>query len=445
MELENIILQFLENNKEGMKELISMFLNKVMQVEVNEQIGASKYERKDSRIAHRNGYKKRTLNTKYGKIVLNKPQIREFSFETQIFERYSRVEKALRNAVGESYIQGISTRRMKKVLYQLGVDSISPSSVSNIAKELDEDVDKFLKRPIEKEIRYLFIDATYLKIREDMRYVNKALFIAVGVDIDGYRNILGAKIGDYESEAFWADFFEELKERGLRGVKLVISDGNKGIIKATNTLLGSSWQMCHTHFKSNILKKMPRKKKKWVSIKLEGALQSEQAFDNFIYEMEERREYSIVEKAEKYRYALFNHQAFPLSHHRRIRTTNIVERINKEIKRRSKEIGAFVNDASLLRLAVSILIDINEEWVTGRKYLNMEDSMEEDRIEEDIMEYEEANEETNKKTTNGTLKNESEINGSIIKESLKKKLVNGGMSKESGITKEMSDQKMKVR
>jgi len=373
MNFEDIILQYLEDGKQAMKDLLALFLNKVLQEEAKAQIGVLPYERSNFRKAHRNGYRQRSLRTKYGEVELKKPQIREFPFETRVFERYSRVEKALKNAIAESYIQGVSTRKMKQVLSQLGVEGISPSSVSNMAKELDEDVDKFLKRPIEKEIRYLFVDATYFKVRQNMNYVSKALFIAVGVDEDGYRRVLGVKIASREEEGFWMDFFEEMKQRGLRGVKLVISDGHEGIKSAvTKSFIGSSWQMCHVHFIRLMLRKVTKKKRKWLSMRLKEALQSEKAFEEFIREMESKGENALVRVGEKYLYDLFNYKAFPSSHHRRIRTTNVLERVNKEIKRRTKEVGAFTNDTSLLRLAVSILMNIDEEWVTTRKYLNMD-------------------------------------------------------------------------
>ncbi len=384
MNFKDIILQYLEDDKQAMKDLLTLFLNAVLQQEAKIQVGVMPYERSDSRKAHRNGYRQRSLRTRYGEVELRKPQIREFPFETRVFERYSRVEKALSNAIAESYIQGVSTRRMEKVLSELGVEGISPSSVSNMAKELDEDVNKFLKRPIEKEIRYLFVDATYFKVRQNMNYISKALFIAVGVDEDGHRRVLGVKIASHEEEGFWLDFFEEMKQRGLRGVKLVISDGHEGIKSAvTKSFIGSSWQMCHVHFIRLMLRKVAKKKRKWLSMKLKEALQSEKAFEEFMKEMESKGENVLVRTAEKYVYDLFNYKAFPTSHHRRIRTTNVLERVNKEIKRRTKEVGAFTNDASLLRLAVSILMDIDEEWITTRKYLNME--VEEDEEDENAI------------------------------------------------------------
>ncbi|WP_081895220.1 IS256 family transposase [Mesoaciditoga lauensis] len=371
----SIIAQYLMDDKEGMKKLVSFFLDRVMLEEAKMQVGAKAYERTGSRKAHRNGYRQRSLKTRYGTIELKKPQIREFPFETQVFDRYSRVERATRNAIAESYVQGVSTRKIKEIVSHLGIEELSAASVSNIAKELDKEVEAFLKAPIEKEIRYLFIDATYFKIREHGHYSTQAVFVAIGVDEDGYRRVLGVKVAMSESEAFWMDFFEEMKERGLRGVKLIISDGHSGIRKAVEkSFVGASWQMCHVHFMRIITSKTPKKKWKWVTTKVKEALNSsdETKLEELIEELEKAGLEKAARSVEKYRYDLFNYKAFPQSHWKRIRTTNVLERLNKELKRRGRVVGAFPSVGSLIRLLGSVLSDQNEEWITGRRYLNME-------------------------------------------------------------------------
>jgi len=238
-----LIEDYLIHQDEGIKRLLTWFLNLVMQNEALEQLGAERYQRTQNRKAHRNGYKGRSLKTRVGEITLQKPQFREFSFETKVFERYSRVEKALINAIIESYLQGVSTRKVQDIVSQLGIDQLSASSVSRISKELDEKVDEFLKRPIEQVVPYLFVDASYFKVRAESSYVTKAFLVLTGVREDGYREILGARIADGEDELFWSSLFEELKERGLSGVKLIVSDGHKGIQKAIEaSFLGASWQ-----------------------------------------------------------------------------------------------------------------------------------------------------------------------------------------------------------
>ena len=365
---------YLIDRNEGMKKLITWFLNQVMQQEALNQIQAQPYERTGRRKARRNGMRKRTLKTLRGEVILDKPQFREFPFHTLVFDRYSRVEKSLRIAIAESYLQGVSTRRVREIVSKFGLETISASEVSRIAKELDEKVKEFVERPIEEEIRYLFMDASYFKVRSDGRYVNKALLTVTGIREDGYREILGAKVADSEDEAIWESFFEELKVRGLKGVQLVISDGHKGIQKAVEkAFLGASWQMCNVHFMRAVLKNIPKKSKLEIAYLLQEALEDEGKMQKLAIYLDERGYSKSAETVELFRFDLWNYKAFPRTHWRKIRTTNVLERINKELKRRSRVAGAFPNDDSLLRLAVCIMMDINEEWITGNRYLSLEE------------------------------------------------------------------------
>lgn len=369
-----LLQDYLIDQETGLKELLTWFLNLVMQLEALQQTGAEPYQRIDGRKAHRNGYKKRSLKTRVGEITLNKPQLRETSFETKVFDRYSRIEKALINAVAESYIQGVSTRKIQDIVSHLGLDQLSPSSISRISKELDDKVNEFLNRPIEKKIKYLFVDASYFKVRVESRYVNRAFLVITGIREDGYREILGARIADGEDELFWSGLFDDLKLRGLSGVELVVSDGHKGIQKAVQeSFLGASWQMCHVHFIRAVLKNIPNKYKEEIAQRVKEALENEQAIQTLSDELADRGYSKALDTVERFRFDLWNYRAFPKSHWRRIRTTNCMERINKELKRRSRVVGAFPNDQSFMRLGVSILIDINEEWLTSRKYLSWDD------------------------------------------------------------------------
>lgn len=368
-----LLEDYLIDQDDGLKKLLTWFLNLVMQLEAIQQSDAEPYQRIDSRKAHRNGYKERSLKTRVGEIRLKKPQFREISFETKVFDRYSRVEKALINAVLESYLQGVSTRRIQDIVSRLGIESLSASSVSRISKELDEKVEEFLKRPIEHPIPYLYVDASYFKVRTDSRYVTKAFMIVMGVRDDGYREILGARIADGEDELFWSGLFQDLADRGLSGVKLVISDGHKGIRKAVDkSFLGASWQMCHVHLIRAVLRNVAKKYHKEVADKIKMALEDETKMQQLIQELEDRGYSKSADTAESFRFSLWNYRAFPREHWRRIRTTNGLERINKELKRRTRVVGAFPSDQSFMRLGVSILIDINEEWMTTRKYLSMD-------------------------------------------------------------------------
>jgi transposase-like protein len=372
-----IPIEFLEDylidQEDGLKKLLTWFLNLVMQLEAMEQIDAEPYQRVDSRKAHRNGYKERSLKTRVGELKLKKPQFREISFATKVFDRYSRVEKALINAVIESYLQGVSTRRVRDIVSRLGVEDLSASSVSRISRELDGRVEEFLKRPIEHSIPYLFVDASYFKVRTDSRYITKAFLIVTAVRDDGYREILGARIADGEDELFWTGLFDDLKDRGLSGVKLVVSDGHKGIQKAVEkSFLGASWQMCHVHFIRAVLRNVAKKYHKEIADKIKIALESETVMQQLCLDLESRGYSKSAGTIEHFRFSLWNYRSFPRNHWRRIRTTNGLERINKELKRRTRVVGAFPSDQSFMRLGASILIDINEEWMTTKKYLSMD-------------------------------------------------------------------------
>lgn len=372
-----IPIEFLEDylidQEDGLKKLLTWFLNLVMQLEAMEQIDAEPYQRVDSRKAHRNGYKERSLKTRVGELKLKKPQFREISFATKVFDRYSRVEKALINAVIESYLQGVSTRRVQDIVSRLGVEDLSASSVSRISRELDGRVEEFLKRPIEHSIPYLFVDASYFKVRTDSRYITKAFLVVTAIRDDGYREILGARIADGEDELFWTGLFDDLKDRGLSGVKLVVSDGHKGIQKAVEkSFLGASWQMCHVHFVRAVLRNVAKKYQKEIADKLKIALDDETKMHELVLDLEGRGYSKSAGTIEHFQFSLWNYRSFPRNHWRRIRTTNGLERINKELKRRTRVVGAFPSDQSFMRLGASILIDINEEWMTTKKYLSMD-------------------------------------------------------------------------
>jgi putative transposase len=373
MNTSDLIEDYLVDPESGMKNVITKFLNEVMEIEAAEQIDAGRYERTDKRKDYRNGFKEKGLKTRYGDVILKKPQFRNRSFESKVFSRYARMEKALVLAILESYQQGVSTRKIRKVVAPLGLENISASTVSRLGKELDEVVEEFLKRPIESPTPYLFIDASYFKVRSGGKYLNKALFVAAAILEDGTREILGAKIADTEGEPFWSGFFQELKGRGLRGIKLVISDGHEGIQEAVQKeFLGASWQMCNVHYERAILKSIKQKDRGEIAKKLKSAIEDRARLQDLAVELADRGYSKAADTIEKFIFDVLNYKATPEKHWRRIRTTNCLERINKELKRRSRVVGAFPNDKSLLRLAVCILMDINEDWITGGRYLTME-------------------------------------------------------------------------
>jgi transposase-like protein len=368
------VINYLVDPNGGLKQVIIEFLNAVMQYEAYLQSGALPYERDPQRKAHRNGTRSRTLKTRVGEITLDKPQFREFPFETKVFERYSRVEQALLMTIAESYIQGVSTRRMEELVKSFGLDRISASEVSRICKILDEKVDEFLKRPIETKIPYILVDATYFKVRQGAQYKTRALLIVAGIREDGLREILGASIAESEDSGFWSALFRSLKDRGLDGVEMVISDAHKGIQKAVeSSFLGASWQYCHVHFSRAVLESISKKDKKEIAEKLKDASEDEMKMQDLAKELRDQGHKPAAETIDRFRFDLWNYKAYPKAHWKRIRTTNVIERVNKELKRRSRPVGAFPSDKSLMRLAGCILININEEWVTGKKYLSMDE------------------------------------------------------------------------
>jgi len=331
---------YLTDNEKGMQQLITWFLNDVMTEEVAQQAGVPRYARSSIRRAHRNGYRPRSLKTRFGELSFRKPQLREIPFETKVFERYSRTEKALVNAIIESYLQGVSMRNVEAVIAHLGVSQVSPAYVSKVARELDDQAKSFLEKPIDSHIPYIFVDASYFKVRDGTRYVSKALLIVVGVREDGYREVLGARVADAEHELTWEGIFSELKDRGLTSVDLVISDGHTGIQSAAETMFpGSSWQMCHVHFIRAVLRKVSRKNHKSIAERLKECLNDSSLLLAYAKELEETGFPRAADTIHRFEHGLMNYRAFPPEHWKKIRTTNLLERVHKEIKRRSKRLG----------------------------------------------------------------------------------------------------------
>lgn len=369
--VEELIKLFINDGTEGKKEFITWFLNNVMNEEAIEQLNAERYERSNQRTGYRNGYKKRKLKTVDGELILDKPDIRSGTFETRVFDRYSTVEKALNSVIVESYINGVSTRSVNSIINSLGVN-VSPEYVSSLNKDLDTRVKEFLENRIDDKIVYLYIDATYFKVRENGKYKSMALYTSIGVNSNGIRQILSMDIYSSEDEMDWNNFFFKLQERGLTGVKLVISDGHKGIMKAVRESFPESlWQYCHFHFIKNLRKTVGKDQWKSISRIVSEALMDESLFKIAIDRMEELRLDKSIDMFYKWYDSLYSYISFPGEHSRKLHTNNVTERFNRELKRRTRKIGAFPNSDSLIRLVVSIAMNINDEWLT-RKYINME-------------------------------------------------------------------------
>ncbi len=333
-------------------------------------IGASPFERTPARTTQRNGTRPRTLTTTSGDLELRIPKLRQGSFFPSLLERRRRVDQALFAVVMEAYVHGVSTRKVDDLVKALGADTgISKSEVSRICGNLDEDVAAFRDRPLgDTTYPYVFLDATYCKARVGRRVVSQAVVVAVGVASDGRREVLGFEVGDTESQPFWTTFLRSLKARGLDGVKLVISDAHSGLIAAIETVfVGSSWQRCRVHFMRNVLANVHKTAGPMVASIIRTIFAQPDKkhvhtqFDEVV-RMLTRSHPKVAEMLEDARDDLLAFAPFPVAHWRQIWSTNPLERVNKEIKRRTDVVGTFPNPAALLRLAGHVLIEQHDEW-----------------------------------------------------------------------------------
>ena len=353
-------------------------LNQVLLAQSTEQLGAGPYERTEDRTAYRNGFRERGLTTRVGTITLNVPRHRNGEFSTSMFERYQRSEQALVLAMIEMVINGVSTRKIEMVTEELCGKSFSKSTVSNLCQRLDPLVAAFRSRPLNKKYPFLVADAIYLKVREGGRVRSKGLLVAVGINEEGYREVLGFKMADSESETSWGEFFAELKDRGLDAVDLVTSDDHKGLVKAIRKhFQGAAWQRCQTHFSRNVLDKCPKKYqpelKQWLN-RIYHAKDLEDARRMLretlqTFEADAPKAMAILEAGFEDVMAVMS---LPEKYRQRLRTSNGLERLNEEIRRRDRVIRIYPNEASAIRLIGALLIEQDERWTTGRKYLDMQ-------------------------------------------------------------------------
>jgi putative transposase len=357
-------------------------------------IGAAPYERAEGRTALRNGSRPRTLTTTAGQLDLRIPKLRAGSFFPSLLERRRRVDQALFAVVMEAYVHGVSTRKVDDLVKALGADTgISKSEVSRICAGLDEDVAAFRDRPLgDAAFPYVFVDATYCKARVGRRVVSQAVVVAVGVAADGRRQVLGFDVGDTESEPFWTAFFRSLKARGLTGVQLVVSDAHAGLVAAVAVAFqGVSWQRCRVHFMRNVLAKVPKIAGPMVAAIIRtvfvprGKRELVEAQFDEVVTMLGRSHPAAAELLDEARDDLLAFAAFPPQHWQQIWSTNPLERLNKEIKRRTDVVGTFPNPAALLRLAGHVLIEQHDEWDSADRRYFSENSMRLlDRAHEDL-------------------------------------------------------------
>ena len=372
-----------------LREIVERVLQELLTAEMTEHVGAAPHERTDARKGRRNGYKPRMLRTRVGTLNLLVPQDREGTFSTKLFSRYQRNEKALVLALMEMYVEGVSTRKVKEVTEELCGISFSKSLVSSLSGSLDAELEGWRRRALEaKAYPYLFVDARYEKARADGRVVSQGVLIVSGVREDGMREILAVEVADTESEATYQELFRSLKARGLKGVELVVSDDHGGLKAAVfRHFQGASWQRCQVHYARNLLGMVGAKKRKELAADLQAifaATSREQALGLASAVAERWRgkgNEKVAEHLEEHVEECLSCLAFPESHRKRIRTTNGQERLNQEIKRRTRVVRIFPNRESCLRLVTALCIEQSEEWVTGRRYLEMGELEEQHREE----------------------------------------------------------------
>ena len=370
--------QLAQEGLEGLPEMVRILVNEAMQLERQKHLKAAPFERSPERRGQANGFKPKTVKTRVGEITFDVPQVREGGFYPEALEKGQRSERALMLALAEMYVQGVSTRKVAAITEQLIGSAVSSTQVSRAAGQLDESLKAWRERPL-GEIRYLYLDARYEHVRQDGQVRDAAILIASGVDLAGKRQILGLSVSLSEAAEHWRGFLGELVLRGLQGVELVISDDHAGLRKARQAVFtGVPWQRCHFHLQQNASAYVPRK-----------ALQREVAADiRMIFNAPNREEAekylrNVVAKYAKKAARLadwlkanipegLSFFEFPQDHWRRIRTTNGLERVSQEIKRRTRVVRIFPNEGSCLRLVTAILMEISENWETGRIYLNLD-------------------------------------------------------------------------
>ena len=363
---------------EGMTKLLESVLNQVLQAQAAEQIKAEPYERTEEREDYRNGYYKRRLETRVGNIVLQIPRFRYGKFTTDLFQRYQRSEQALLLALMEMVVNGVSTRKIEEITYELCGSEFSRSTISELCKNLDPIVQGWISRPLnEKRFPFIIVDAMVIKVREEGRVRQRGLLIAIGINEEGYREVLGFMVGDSESEESWGEFFSWLKQRGLYGVDLIVSDQHKGLVRAISQYFqGATWQRCQTHFMRNILDKTPKQLQKEIHGKVRAILEAPDLETARMLLKEVLEEYKekapktmdILEEGFEDATAVLE---LPEQYRRRLRTTNGLERLNEEIRRRERVIRIFPNRESAIRLIGALLMEIDEKWGSGKRYFDM--------------------------------------------------------------------------
>jgi len=368
----------LRADEDFLRPLVERVVQAALEAEMTETLGASKGERTGSRRGYRSGYYERSLTTRVGTLELRVPQDREGRFSTVLFERYQRSEKALVAALAEMYVQGVSTRKVKAVTEELCGHEFSASSISTINKSLDEGLKRFAERRLGEPCPYVILDARYERVREAGVIVSQAVLVPIGIDWEGRRQILAVELANRESTSSWKEFLLRLRSRGLHGVEFVVSDDHAGLKAAIREVLPqATWQRCYVHFLRNALDYVPRKvdddclqELRWMYDRRDIA-EVQRDLAQWLAKWQGKYpkltawvEDNIEETLSYYR--------LPLAHHKHLKSTNMLERLNQEIKRRSHVVRIFPNTASCLRLIRALAVETHENWLEGPRYLNMD-------------------------------------------------------------------------
>lgn len=349
----------------------------LMEADVEGLIGAARHERSGERTTYRNGYRDRAFDTRLGSLQLRIPKLRQGSYFPPFLEPRRTTEKALVAVIQEAWIGGVSTRKVDDLVQAMGLSGISKSTVSKLCRDIDERVGAFLARPLTGSWPYLWLDATYLRQREGGRVVSVAAIIAVAVNTEGKREIVGLHIGPSEAESFWSDFLRSLVRRGLTGVKLVISDAHEGLKAAIRRVLGAAWQRCRVHWMRNALAHVPKGQQTMVAAALRQAfLQEDAANAHRVWraaadQMRQRwpKLGTLMDESE---HDVLASMGFPVQHRTKLHSTNPLERLNKEVKRRADVVGIFPSEPSIVRLIGAVLLEANDEWQLQHRYMQVE-------------------------------------------------------------------------
>jgi putative transposase len=360
-----------------LREMMIFTVNRMMDLDVEGLTGAPYGERSDARTNQRNGYRERPWHTTIGTLPIAIPKLRKGSYFPPFLEARRTSDKALIAVIQEAYVHGVSTRSVDELVKAMGLAGISKSQVSRLCTEIDERVKTFLTRPIEGLWPYLWIDATYVKVREGGRIISVAVIIAVGANADGRREVLGMAVGPSEAEPFWSKFIRSLTERGLRGVKLVISDSHEGLKKAARKVLSATWQRCSVHFMRNALANVEPKHRGMIAAAIRTAFAQETEKEahaewKAVADRLRKRFPRVAAAMDEAEHDVLAYMSFHKSHWNQIRSTNPLERLNREIKRRTNVASIFPNEKAIVRLVGAMLLEQNDEWAVTRRYMSLE-------------------------------------------------------------------------